>query len=49
MKQLRIKFNLTQKGLGSLLQVHRKTISKWEAEKAYPTRENYMKLIKYFP
>lgn len=44
-KFVRIKLGLTQKEFGNLMGVHKKTISKWELEKSYPTRENYIKLI----
>jgi len=44
-KKIRMKLKLSQKSLGKLLGVHRKTISKWESEKSYPTRENFMKLM----
>ncbi len=33
--------NLTQKKLGDLLNVHRKTISRWEKEESPPARQNY--------
>lgn len=47
-KHMRMRLGISQKHLGNLLGVHRKTISKWESEKSYPTRENFMKLMKYF-
>lgn len=38
---------LTQKELGQAIGVHRKTIVRWENERAYPTRENY-EILKEF-
>lgn len=44
-RNLRINLGLTQKQLGELLGTHKKTISRWETEKSFPTRENYAKII----
>jgi transcriptional regulator with XRE-family HTH domain len=44
-RNLRMGLGLSQKKLGKILEVHRKTISRWEKEESFPTRENYIKLI----
>lgn len=44
-KSIRIKLKLTQKDFGNLLEVHKKTITSWEKEITYPTRENFKKVI----
>ncbi|WP_141131273.1 helix-turn-helix domain-containing protein [Anaerovirgula multivorans] len=46
-RRFRNKNNLTQIDLGQALGVHKKTISRWEKEKIYPTRENYLIFKEY--
>jgi transcriptional regulator with XRE-family HTH domain len=46
-KETRKKLKLTQQKFGKCIGVHRKTILRWEKEKEYPTRENYLLLAKY--
>ena len=47
-KQIRRKLNLTQKEFGEILNVNRKTISRWEKKESFPARQNYMKLIEIY-
>lgn len=44
-KSIRKDYNLTQKELGTLLKVHRKTILRWEKGVIQPTKEHYELLI----
>lgn len=40
-RNLRMGLGLSQKELGKILNVHRKTISRWEREETIPSRQNY--------
>lgn len=44
---LRMNLGLTQKELGEILGVHRKTISRWEREETIPSRQNYAYYTNY--
>lgn len=46
-REARKSLNLTQREFGTLLGVHRKTVLRWEKEREYPTRENYLLLTKF--
>ncbi|WP_132242899.1 helix-turn-helix transcriptional regulator [Marinisporobacter balticus] len=46
-KIARNKMKLTQKDLGDLLSVHRKTVTRWEKEITFPLREHFKKFKKY--
>ena len=40
-RNLRMGLGLSQKELGKILNVHKKTISRWEREESIPSRQNY--------
>jgi DNA-binding XRE family transcriptional regulator len=43
----RKKYSLTQKQFGHSIGVHRKSIVRWEKQRAYPSRENYTLIKNY--
>lgn len=44
-RNLRMNLGLNQKELGKILNVHKKTISRWENEENIPSRQNYLNLL----
>lgn len=40
-RNLRMSLSLSQKELGEILGVHKKTISRWEREETIPSKQNY--------
>lgn len=48
LKKLRKEKNLSQEGLGSILNVSKMTISNWETNFTEPSLENINELAKYF-
>lgn len=46
-KNLRTSLSLTQKGFGELINVNRKTISRWENETCHVSYQNYVMLLKF--
>ena len=47
-RKTRKKLKLTQKEFANLLGLNLSSVRRWESGRAYPSRENYIKLIKLF-
>ena len=48
LQHLRASRNMTQEQLAMLVGVSRQSVTKWEAERAYPEKDSLIKLCKIF-
>ena len=46
-RNLRMDLGLSQKELGKMLGIHRKTVLKWENKNVFLSRKNYIRLIEF--